>query len=201
MGTTNAGKIAELEEGLRDVPVTIVSLKSLAGAPDVVEDGVTFVENALKKARALASFSGLTTLADDSGLEVDALGGAPGVHSARYSGPAANDVRNNEKLLRELEGVPPDGRGARFVCVLALCSPAPRKAGEWIFYGECKGRIIAPPRGENGFGYDPVFFYPPAGKTFGELDRRTKAAVSHRGQALQTLRKAWRSGLSSRIHS
>lgn len=193
LATTNPGKIAEIEASLADLPVKLVSLRSFPSAPEITEDGATFEENALKKARTLAAFSGLVTLADDSGLEVDALGGSPGVYSARYSGPEADDSRNNERLLRELEGLPPEKRRAKFVCVLALCCPVGGWKREWIFREECRGWIALSPKGDNGFGYDPLFFYPPLGKTFGELDREAKSAVSHRGKALQKLRKEWAS--------
>lgn len=190
VATRNLGKLAEIEAALRELPVEILPLSELGAWPRIVEDGKSYEENALKKARILADFSGYVTLADDSGLEVDYLGGAPGIHSARYSGPEADDVRNNEKLLRALEGVPWERRTARFVCALALARPSAKGGGEWIFRGECKGWIAFEPKGENGFGYDPVFFYPPFGKTFGEVDRETKGSVSHRGKALKKLREA-----------
>lgn len=190
VATTNRGKLAEIEAHLQGSPLRVVPLDRLATWPEVAEDGATFEENALKKARALAAFSGMPTLADDSGLEVDALGGAPGVHSARYSGEEADDRKNNEKLLRELAGVPRERRTARFVCVLALCLPGDGERRERLFRGECEGWIAFAPRGENGFGYDPVFFYPPFGKTLGEVDRETKGRVSHRGKALQRLVKS-----------
>ena len=185
IATTNPGKRAEIESILKRYSLRIISLNDLSSYPTVVEDGVTFEENALKKARTLAEFSGRVTLADDSGLEVDALGGAPGIHSARYSGEEANDMRNNQKLLRALAGVPEEKRTARFVCVLALCAPPALDGGEWLFRGECAGRIAFAPRGENGFGYDPLFFYPPLNRTFAELDREAKSRVSHRGRALR----------------
>ena len=186
IATTNAGKLAEIEAALKELPVRILSLKDFPAAPEVVEDGATFEENAVKKARALAAFSGLPALADDSGLEVDALGGAPGIYSARYSGDDADDARNNRKLLDQLAGLPEERRGARFVCVLALSAPQ----GEWLFRAECPGRIAFAPRGAHGFGYDPLFLYAPLGRTFGELDRETKSSVSHRGLALQKLKAA-----------
>ncbi|MBI2089409.1 MAG: XTP/dITP diphosphatase [Deltaproteobacteria bacterium] len=187
VGTTNPGKLAEIQAHLGNLPIHIVPLGHLATWPEVAEDGRSFEENALKKARALADFSGMPTLADDSGLEVDALGGAPGIHSARYSGEDANDARNNEKLLQALAGLPQEKRTARFVCVLALCLPDSRQRREWLFRGECEGWIAFAPKGGNGFGYDPLFFYPPFGKTFGEVDRETKGRVSHRGKALRRL--------------
>jgi XTP/dITP diphosphohydrolase len=190
IATTNSGKLAEVAAILKKLPVELVPLSRIENAPAVVEDGRTFEENARKKARALAEFSGLLTLADDSGLEVDALGGALGVHSARYSGDDADDARNNQKLLNELTGVPEEKRSARFVCVLALCAPAALKGGERLFRGECAGRIAFAPKGTNGFGYDPLFFYPPLNRTFAELDRDAKARVSHRGEALRKLAAA-----------
>ena len=185
IATTNPGKRAEIESILKRYSLWIISLNDLSSYPTVVEDGVTFEENALKKARMLAEFSGRVTLADDSGLEVDALGGAPGIHSARCGGEEADDIRNNQKLLRALAGVPEDERTARFVCVLALCAPPAFGGGEWLFRGECAGRIAFAPRGENGFGYDPLFWYPPLSLTFAELDREAKSRVSHRGRALK----------------
>lgn len=190
MATTNAGKLVEIEAALKDRPIEIVPLSSLSGWSEVVEDRKTFEENALKKARALAEFSGCVTLADDSGIEVDALGGAPGVHSARYSGEEGDDVRNNEKLLHALAGLPQEKRGARFVCVLALCTPGSQGGREWLFRETCEGWIAFKPKGINGFGYDPLFFYPPFGRTFGEVDRETKGKVSHRGKALRKLAQA-----------
>lgn len=187
VGTSNSGKFAEVQSILKIAPVKILSLSSIGTWPEIIEDGTTFEENALKKARTLAEFSGRVTLADDSGLEVDALHGAPGVQSARYAAEDADDQRNNAKLLRALEGVPPEKRGARFVCVLALSAPSKMGKKEWIIREECRGRIAFSPRGQNGFGYDPLFFYPPFGKTFGEVDRETKATVSHRGKALRKL--------------
>lgn len=185
IATTNPGKRAEIESILKRYSLRIISLNDLSSYPTVVEDGVTFEENALKKASTLAEFSGRVTLADDSGLEVDALGGAPGIHSARYGGEEAEDIRNNQKLLRALAGVPEEKRTARFVCVLALCAPPALGGGEWLFRGECAGRIAFAPRGENGFGYDPLFWYPPLSLTFAELDREAKSRVSHRGRALK----------------
>ncbi len=187
VATTNPGKLAEIQAAFKDLPVEIISLVDLGAWPEVVEDGVTFEENALKKARTLAHFSGRITLADDSGLVVDALGGAPGVLSARYGGQEGDDARNNEKLLDALADVPDDKRGARFVCVLALCTPGSIGKREWIFREECEGRIAYALKGKNGFGYDPLFFFPPFDKTFGEIDRKTKGTVSHRGKALRKL--------------
>lgn len=190
IATTNQGKFAEVQSYLSKLPLKILSLKSLASYPEVIEDGATFEANAVKKARTLADFSGLLTLADDSGLEVDALGGAPGIFSARYAGPECDDEKNNLKLLDELRAVPEDKRTARFVCALALCAPKDRDSRDWTTRSSCEGRIAFGPKGSHGFGYDPLFFFPPFGKTFGEIERELKATVSHRGKALQKLAEA-----------
>jgi XTP/dITP diphosphohydrolase len=187
VATTNQGKFAEVQAFLKSLPLRIVSLRELVNPPAVIEDGASFEENALKKARTLARFSGLLTLADDSGIEVDALGGAPGIISARYCGAEGNDDANNEKLLRELANVPDKKRTGRFVCALALCAPDGDGLKEWTVRESCEGRIAFALKGANGFGYDPLFFYPPFGKTFGEIDREIKATVSHRGKALKKL--------------
>ena len=190
VATANPGKFAEVRAFLGKLPIQIRSLRELANPPAVVEDGKTFAENALKKARTLAEFCGLLTLADDSGLEVDALNGAPGIYSARYAGDEGDDDRNNEKLLRELANVPAEKRTARFICALALCAPRTHGMKDWIACESCEGRIAFELKGHNGFGYDPLFFYPPFGKTFGEIDRELKATVSHRGKALKKLAEA-----------
>jgi XTP/dITP diphosphohydrolase len=187
VATTNTGKFAEVKAFLRALPIEILSLTELGQWSEVVEDGATFEENALKKAKTLAQFSGLATLADDSGLEVDALDGAPGIYSARYAGEECDDRKNNEKLLAALKDVPEGKRNARFVCALALCLPTANGLSEWVFRESCEGRVAFALKGENGFGYDPLFFYPPFDKTFGEIDRETKSTVSHRGKALKQL--------------
>ena len=187
VATTNPGKLAEVQAFLRELPLRIVSLKSIVDPPRVIEDGRTYEENALKKARTLAQFCGLPTLADDSGLEVDALNGAPGIYSARYAGEEGDDDRNNQKLLHELRNIPAANRTARFVCALALCVPGANGVSEWTARESCEGRIAFGLSGSAGFGYDPLFFYPPLGKTFGQIDREEKARVSHRGKALQRL--------------
>jgi XTP/dITP diphosphohydrolase len=187
VGTTNLGKLDEVQGYLKGLPLKTLALASLGRWPAVVEDGATYEDNAIKKARTLAEYSGYLTLADDSGLEVDALNGAPGIYSARYSGEEGNDEKNNQKLLEALRQIPEEERTARFVCVLALCAPKSRGAKEWTVRESCEGRIAFSPKGHNGFGYDPIFFYPPLFKTFGEIDRETKATVSHRGKALKKL--------------
>jgi len=193
IATTNPGKFAEVKAFLGSLPFEILSLTDLGAWPEVVEDGASFEENALKKAKTLARFSGLVTLADDSGLEVDALDGAPGIYSARYAGEEGDDLKNNEKLLAAMKDVPEDKRGARFVCALALCVPGANGLRKWGCRESCSGRIAFALKGDNGFGYDPLFFYPPFGKTFGEIDRETKASVSHRGKALRKLAQAFSS--------
>jgi XTP/dITP diphosphohydrolase len=187
IATTNRGKFAEVESSLKHLPLKMIPLQSLKNFPAVVEDGATYEENALKKARTLAEYSGYVTLADDSGLEVDALNGAPGIYSARYSGEEGNDQKNNDKLLAVLKQVPDEKRTARFVCVLALCGPKSSGMKAWTVHESCEGRIAFAPKGSGGFGYDPIFFYPPWRMTFGEIDRETKARVSHRGKALKKL--------------
>jgi XTP/dITP diphosphohydrolase len=154
--------------------------------PTVREDGRSFSENALKKAREYSKYSGKVTIADDSGLEVHALKGLPGITSARYAGERASDSKNNEKLLRELDGVPPAKRGARFVCSIAVVSPDGR---ETVVEGACRGRIGLKAVGKRGFGYDPLFILPGKGKTMGQLTIAEKNRISHRGIALKKLRK------------
>jgi XTP/dITP diphosphohydrolase len=187
LATTNRGKLAEVEDFFKHLPIHIIGAPNLEGPPQVVEDGATFEENALKKARTLAEWSGYYTLADDSGLEVDALNGQPGIHSARFAGDEANDDTNNQKLLDRLRDVPEEKRNARFVCALALCAPRSHGGKEWIVRDTCEGTIGFAATGKNGFGYDPLFFFPLFGKTFGEIDRQKKAHVSHRGKALKKL--------------
>jgi XTP/dITP diphosphohydrolase len=170
---------------MADLPVRWVDLGEVPPMPDCVEDGETFAANAAKKALHYARLSGLWTLADDSGLEVDALGGRPGVYSARFAGEPKSDRRNNEKLVAMLKGVPPEKRAARFRCCVAL-------AGEGRILataeGSFEGRIVDDARGANGFGYDPHFLVPSLGRTAAELDAAHKNAISHRGQALAALK-------------
>jgi XTP/dITP diphosphohydrolase len=181
--TTNAGKLKELR-GLVGGAVEVVSLKDLPPVPEPVEDGETFEANAEKKARAYAQATGLPSLADDSGLCVDALGGRPGVHSARYA--PGDDRARYEKLLGELTGVPEERRTASFRCALCLALPEGKTHLE---VGRCEGRILTGgPRGAHGFGYDPVFFIPALGKTMAELSPEEKAKVSHRGEAFRKIR-------------
>jgi len=167
--------------------VEIVSLSSYSDMPDVVEDGETFFENALKKARIVSEHTGQTVIADDSGLEVDALGGRPGVYSARYAGDGATDDDNNRKLLEELQGSPVEERGAAFRCVLILY----RSDGTYsAFEGTLRGRIVESPAGDEGFGYDPVFYVEEYGKTVAELSPEVKNTISHRAEAFGKLKKS-----------
>jgi XTP/dITP diphosphohydrolase len=190
LATANRAKLAELERILEGVDVELVPMDEL-GLDSPVEDGDTFEDNALIKARAAALASGLPALADDSGLEVDALGGAPGVRSSRYAsddpdGPDHDDdAANNAKLVRELAGVPPERRTARFVCAAALVTP---EGAAWTTRGTMEGRIVDEPRGEHGFGYDPHFVSTGETRTNAELAPAEKDARSHRGLAFRRLR-------------
>jgi XTP/dITP diphosphohydrolase len=186
--TRNLGKVAELRALLADLDLEILSARDLA-LPEVEEDGDTFAANARKKAHEVAAATGLPALADDSGLEVDALGGAPGVHSARYAGPGATDPANNARLLAALAGVPPDRRTARFRAVLALDAGRGEPAADLpIAEGSCDGLILEAPRGHGGFGYDPLFLVPDLGQTFAELGVGTKNDRSHRAQAMKLMK-------------
>lgn len=182
LATTNEGKIRELRRILDDAGYEVIGLGNLA-TDEELETGTTFEENALLKARYYHQVSGLPTVADDSGIEVDALGGAPGVYSARYAGAGATDLDRTKKLLEAIRDVPDEQRGARFVCVAAIVW----EGGEKTFLGEARGRLTHELRGTGGFGYDPVFFYEPLQRTFAELTHEDKVKVSHRGQAFQHL--------------
>lgn len=185
VATKNRGKVRELELLFAEVPgIELVSLADLPGAPEVDEDGATFEANAVKKACEYAAFAGLTTLADDSGLEVDALGGAPGVCSARFA-REHDDAANNALLLEKLTGVPDAERTARFRCVLALAEPS--GAPVRITDGRVEGRIARAPRGNHGFGYDPLFLVERGDRTMAELDPGDKSVLSHRGRAARAM--------------
>lgn len=186
VATRNRGKLREIEAILSGLPFTLLSLDDVTDFPEVVEDGDTFEENALKKASVAAMVTGLPALADDSGLVVDALGGRPGVYSARYSGDNSSDDANNEKLLRELADVPSAERTASFRCTIALCTP---RGGKYTFSGELRGVIRNSPRGNGGFGYDPLFYVCEQGATMAELPLEVKNAISHRGKALALLKE------------
>jgi XTP/dITP diphosphohydrolase len=192
IATHNRGKLAEFRDLFAGIPgLALVALFDLPRAlPEVVEDGRTFAENASKKAREYARMAGLPALADDSGLEVDALAGQPGVHSARFAGPRATDGENNRLLLQRLEGFDPDERTARFRCVLALCDPqGPLGPQLHLEEGVCEGRIVSGPRGTGGFGYDPLFVpLEGGGLTFAELGDALKNRISHRAAAARAMR-------------
>ena len=184
--TRNKGKIREIREALKGSGFRIYALSDFPDVPEIQEDGKTFTENALKKARFYSKYFGKLTLADDSGLEVDSLRGLPGIYSARYAGKEATSLENNQKLLREMQGVPMSKRGARFKCIIAAVSPDGR---ELIAEGSCKGRIGFREKGKRGFGYDPLFLLPDYGKTMAELSLKEKNKISHRGKALRKIRK------------
>jgi XTP/dITP diphosphohydrolase len=190
LASNNAGKVREFNALLKGIDFEVVP-QSQFGVPEAEETGLTFVENAILKARNAANHSRCPAIADDSGLEVDALDGAPGIYSARYAGPGAGDVANLEKLLAMLADVPEQKRNARFQCVLVYMrhalDPTPL-----ICQGTWEGRILTSPRGTNGFGYDPVFFVPTHNCSSAELSPDTKNSLSHRGQALQKLLAALR---------
>jgi len=212
IATRNRGKAAEFAKLLQPFGIEVKSLNEVPDMPDIVEDGATFADNALIKARTIAERLGEPVLADDSGLCVDALNGAPGVISARYAGEHATDAMNNAKLIAELgqlvqphelpgqaggetagdEGHPLVLSGAAFVCALALYDPASREALH--VEGECRGFIIGAPRGEAGFGYDPLFYVPELGRTMAELSAEHKNKISHRGEALRKLTAILESG-------
>ena len=184
--TGNRGKLAELERLLDGLGWEVVA-QSAFGVEPPPEDGLTFVENAIIKARHAAERTGRPALADDSGIVVDALGGAPGVHSARYAGPGGDDAANNEKLVRAMAGLPEGERSARFECAVVWLRD-PRDPVPLIARGTWSGRVLDAPRGTNGFGYDPLFLDPATGCTAAELPPERKDALSHRGQALRALR-------------
>lgn len=182
VATGNAGKLREIRRLLAESGIEVLGLDAFPDLPAVEEDGETFAENAVKKAATVARLTGRLTLGDDSGLAVAALGGQPGVRSARYAGEGASDADNNRKLLEALDGVPAGERQAAFHCAMALCRPD----GECrTFHGEVAGVILDGPRGEGGFGYDPLFLVREYGKTMAELPLEVKNRISHRGQALR----------------
>ncbi|GAB6155638.1 XTP/dITP diphosphatase [Desulfosporosinus burensis] len=192
LATQNQGKIKELQELLMDETIEVLSLRDLADWEEVEENGVTFADNAALKARVAAQKTGLIALADDSGLEVDALNGAPGVYSARFAGEPKDDERNNGKLLQQLESTSDDKRTARFRCALVVVTP---EGEEFLTEGSVEGQILRQRRGTDGFGYDPLFYVPEYARTMAELTLTEKNKLSHRAQAfrkvipiLQTLR-------------
>ncbi|MBT2754542.1 XTP/dITP diphosphatase [Mesobacillus foraminis] len=187
IATKNKGKAKEFERIFGSKGMQVKTLLDFPDIPDVEETGSTFGENAIIKADAIAKLMGKMVIADDSGLEVDALEGRPGVYSARYAGAEKNDSANTEKVLQELAGVPERDRTARFRCVLAVAAPGEKTV---VYSGSCEGRILTEPRGTNGFGYDPVFFVEGKGKTMAELPPEEKNKISHRADALKKLEKS-----------
>lgn len=187
--TRNRGKLEELRQLTAHLDLDVVGVADLpTPVPEVVEDGATFLANAIKKAREVALATGLPAVADDSGLEVDALGGAPGVHSARYAGRQGDDTANNAKLLANLAGVPPEQRTGRFRAAVALADPR-GPLGDRVITAEgaCEGIILDAPRGSGGFGYDPLFWVPELGATFAEVGVGPKGGISHRARAMRAL--------------
>jgi XTP/dITP diphosphohydrolase len=186
VATKNRGKAREIRRELKDAGLKILSLNDFSDVPEIKEDGKSFEENALKKARFFSNYFGKPAVADDSGLEVNALGGLPGIYSARYAGQGANDREKNQKLLKEMEGIPVSRRGAKFRCVMALVAP---EGEERVVEGTCRGRIGFKEVGRKGFGYDPLFFLPEYGKTMAQLTVEEKNRISHRGKALRKLKR------------
>jgi len=190
VATTNAGKLREIRDLLADAPITLVSLADVRPIAEPEETGATFQENARLKARYYAAHARMPTVAEDSGLEIDAIDGEPGVRSARFLGPDASYPARFEEITRRLAAVPYAPRTARFVCALALVDE-----GRVLFEttGTIEGEIADRPRGDGGFGYDPIFYYPPYGATLGEVSQDAKLRVAHRGQAFRAL-AAWLKG-------
>ena len=190
LGSSNPGKLREMRQLLAGMPYRVLGPADVGLRDTPEETGTTFTENAILKARHYAEKSGLLAVADDSGLSVEALGGGPGLYSSRFGGEGATDEERNRLLLERLAGLPPERRGARFTSAVAAA-----RDGRVLFQAEenVEGRIVEAPRGGNGFGYDPVFFYPPFGKTFGEVSGEEKDRVSHRGKSFARLREFLRS--------
>ena len=184
--TGNKGKVREVREMLDGIGIEFVSLSDYAHVPEIVEDGKSFLENALKKAKIVSEYTGETVLADDSGLQVEVLAGEPGIYSSRYAGEKATDEENNTKLLTKLKNIPQEKRAAFFICVLVLY----RRDGSYDYFeGKWNGQIIDERRGNNGFGYDPIFLVPELKMTAAELPTEIKNKISHRGQAFAQLKK------------
>ncbi len=187
VASRNTGKVAEIKELLSDLPYKITSLLDYPHLPEIVEDGRTYTENALKKAVGIAKASGKMAVADDSGIEVKFLGNRPGIYSARFAGAHASEKDKNRKLFSLLKNVPMARRQARYCCVIALADAKGRPIG--VVQGTCSGYITKEERGSNGFGYDPLFLLKRYNRTFGELPASLKAKISHRARALRKLKK------------
>ncbi len=186
LATNNSHKVGEFRAAFEQmgVEVELLTVKDTGFSGEIIEDADTFDGNAYIKAKTLCDFTGLVAIADDSGLAVDALNGAPGVYSARYAGENASDEENNEKLLAVLKSMPDAGRDAKFVCSICVCRPD----GETLYaHGESRGVILEALRGDGRFGYDPLFYYPPMDKTFAEMTKEEKNSISHRGRAIAKL--------------
>jgi XTP/dITP diphosphohydrolase len=194
VASRNKKKACEIMELLKGLGWRVLTMPEAGVDFEMEEDGVTFEENSYKKAFEVMKATGMAAIADDSGLEVYALGGQPGVFSARFSGEGATDESNNRKLLRMMENIPEGKRGARFVCAATVVFP---DGNHFTVTGECEGKILFEPRGSGGFGYDPLFYVPDYGKTFAELDAKTKNSISHRAKAFSKVRKLL-SGLGRR---
>jgi XTP/dITP diphosphohydrolase len=186
LATANQNKLLEIKELLQGLPVQVATIAEYPGLKMPEEDQPTFKGNAAKKAEAVSNFTGEIALADDSGLEVEALGWRPGVYSARYACEEGNYAANNRLLLKELKGVPPEKRGARFTCAIAICVPGDQT---YLVEANCSGRITEELTGVGGFGYDPLFLFEPSGLTFAEMGAAEKNRVSHRGRALNLARE------------
>ncbi len=186
LATRNKKKVEEIKRVIRDMPITILTIDDFPGCPEVEEEGDTFQENAVKKAIAVAHYTGKPSLADDSGLEVYMLNNAPGILSSRYSGENADDSKNIEKLLHEMRSIIDEKRNARFVCCLALAFPDGRLE---IFTGQVEGKIGREQKGSYGFGYDPIFYPKGHDRTFAEMTADEKDSLSHRGKALREFQK------------
>jgi len=186
IATRNSGKLREIEAILAPLGLKILSLRDFPGIPEIIEDGQTFEENAVKKAAAVSRQTGRMAIADDSGLAVDALQGRPGVFSSRYAGEKATDAERYQKLLKEMAGTPLGKRGAAFICTVAVAAPDGKAE---TVVGQCRGEIALAPKGSHGFGYDPVFYLPEWGKTMAELEPEVKNRISHRALALEKLKQ------------
>lgn len=180
LASGNKGKLAEFQHLLDDLDIQVQSMKDYPEIGEIIEDGTTFAENALKKARTVCKAIGKPALADDSGLMIDCLDGAPGIYSARFAGDGHDDAANNEKVLNLLQNVPDEQRGAQFFCAIAIVLPDGR---EYTVEGFCRGTILHALQGDGGFGYDPLFYIAELGKSFAELSMAEKNAISHRGMA------------------
>jgi len=198
VATKNKGKLREIKELLKDLPLKVTSLADYPHAPYITEDGTTYAQNALKKAVTIALYTKKLTLGEDSGLEVKALGNAPGVQSARFAGEDTTDQKNNQKLVQSLRGVPFNKRQARYRCFAALVD---KKQIVDLLSGSCSGYITDRARGKNGFGYDPYFLIKRYNKTFGELDPSIKTKISHRARALQKVKSVLKKYLQKRSGS